>query len=95
MTFTRLICVVQILSLILLTIAAPSSLEPRGTTRTVLTGKIVNFTIDLEWGDLAPVGGIARKVILTNGTMPGEVCLGIPQVHWLTNTRSSAANECG
>jgi len=61
---------IQFLSFALFTFAAPGGLETRGGKAAAAKGP-VKFTIDLTWGDLAPIGGTPRKAILTNGAVPG------------------------
>ncbi|OAP57509.1 hypothetical protein AYL99_08247 [Fonsecaea erecta] len=66
MAFSRLIAVLSFLSFALLSAALPSrsrSLDERADT--------VFFEVTLTWEDYSPIGGIPKKMILTNGTFPG------------------------
>jgi len=65
MAFSRLFTGLSLLLLAVFSSAAPSGLSARATTQPIL------FEVTLTWEDYDAIGGPSRKVILTNGTVPG------------------------
>ncbi|KIW88693.1 uncharacterized protein Z519_10739 [Cladophialophora bantiana CBS 173.52] len=68
MAFPRLIAVLSFLSFAFLSAAAPSS---RSRSLNARADDTVHFEVTLTWEDYSPIGGIPKKMVLTNGTFPG------------------------